>query len=488
MITVEAWTTIRYLKAQGKSIRGIAKELGMSRNTVRAALSAEAPPHYTRPPRPNRKLAPFLKQIEEMAVEQHFIGSRILRELRLLGYDGGATPVYNYLRGIKQMAHQRITERYETAPGEQAQFDWSPYTVILGDVATKVVVFGLILSYSRRKFYWPSLDATQPSIYEALEAGLRYFGGAPLRLLVDNARSLVTDTDPAHFCWNRHFLELCGHYRIEPVACQPARPQTKGKIERPFFYLEEHFIKGHTWPDFDAFGRSLAAFVTDELDLVVHATTRQRPLDRFEAERPALTPLPEQPFVGSHEILRTVSYDCLVSFAGSRYSVPWQYARQKVWLRPSQGSQLAIRNLQGTEIARHRLAAQRGLTVLDPAHYAGLRQDAPRTWLVAEQVFRERFPDCAGFLTGLRTQHPNNALSHLRAILALADIYPEAALRCAFTRAAEYNTYSQHFIRSLVRYTEALNAPVTLSPVPPATAARLTADLQVYQCILEAAP
>ena len=46
-------------------------------------------------------------------------------------------------------------------------------------------------------------------------------------------------------------------------------------------------------------------YCTDELDLVVHSTTRQRPLDLFEVERPLLTPLTERPFVGSHEILRT---------------------------------------------------------------------------------------------------------------------------------------------------------------------------------------
>ena len=84
----------------------IAKELGVSRNTVRAGLDAETPPHYTRPPRPNPKLAPYLKQIEAMAVEQHLIGSRIIRELRLLGYDGGTTPVYEYLRDIKQAANK----------------------------------------------------------------------------------------------------------------------------------------------------------------------------------------------------------------------------------------------------------------------------------------------------------------------------------------------------------------------------------------------
>ena len=86
---MEAWTTIRYLRAQGKTIRAIARELGLSRNTVRAALREENPPTYTRLPRANRKLAPFLAQIEEMVVGQKFIGSRILRELRALGYQGG---------------------------------------------------------------------------------------------------------------------------------------------------------------------------------------------------------------------------------------------------------------------------------------------------------------------------------------------------------------------------------------------------------------
>ncbi|MBV9134417.1 MAG: DDE-type integrase/transposase/recombinase, partial [Chloroflexi bacterium] len=66
--------------------------------------------------------------------------------------------------------------------------------------------------------------------------------GAPKELLVDNARALVTDANAEHFRWNPQFLELCGHYRVQPRACRPYRAQTKGKIERPFFYLEEQFL------------------------------------------------------------------------------------------------------------------------------------------------------------------------------------------------------------------------------------------------------
>jgi hypothetical protein len=97
-------------------------------------------------------------------------------------------------------------------------------------------------------------------------------------------------------------------------------------VERPFFYLEQHFIKGHTWPDFAALHHDLARFVADELDLRIHATTQEQPAVRFAHERPLLTALPAAPFVSTQEPTRTVSRDCLVAFGGSRYSVPWRYA------------------------------------------------------------------------------------------------------------------------------------------------------------------
>ena len=64
------------------------------------------------------------------------------------------------------MPSSKATERFETPPGQQAQFDWSPYTVELGGELTRVIVFGMTLGYSRRKHYTASLDETQASILE----------------------------------------------------------------------------------------------------------------------------------------------------------------------------------------------------------------------------------------------------------------------------------------------------------------------------------
>lgn len=242
---MEEWTTIRCLHAQGKGIRAIAKELSLARQTVRRALEDEEPPHYERPKRLNPQLAPYEPNIREMYFGRQLIGSRILRELGRLGYEGGQTAVYSYLRELRQpQLSSKVTMRFETEPGQQGQFDWSPYTIELGGSLKRVVVYCLMLGFSRRKHYTASFDERQASIYEAVEEGVWHFGGSPKELLVDNPRAFVINANPENFRWNPQFLELCGHYRMQPRACQPYRARTKGKVERPFFYLEQHLIKG----------------------------------------------------------------------------------------------------------------------------------------------------------------------------------------------------------------------------------------------------
>ena len=87
MITVEAWMTIRYLHAQGKSMRSIARELGPSRNTVRVALRSDKPAKYVCPTRPNPQLEPFAELIEQVWAEKQFrrllIGDDETRTARL---------------------------------------------------------------------------------------------------------------------------------------------------------------------------------------------------------------------------------------------------------------------------------------------------------------------------------------------------------------------------------------------------------------------
>lgn len=491
---MEAWTTIRYLHAQGMGIRAITRELHVSRKAVRRALRTEGKPHYQRPKRPNPKLMPFEARIRAWYFREHLIGSRILRELRAQGYAGSASALYTFLRSLRALVPSgKATERYETAPGHQAQFDWSPYTVELGGERTRVIVYGLTLGYSRRKHYAASLDETQASIFEALELGLRHFGGAPKELLVDNAKAFVLDANPAHFRWNPQFLELCGHYRLKPRACRVRRAQTKGKVERPFFYLEQHFIKGTRFTSFQHFLQELAIFERDDLDVRVHATTLERPIDRFVAEEPHLTPLPQQRFVGTLACSRKVSWDCLVSFRGSRYSVPATSAGKLVWLLVSSGSQLLVLDARRELLAEHALSPTKGTTVIRQEHYAPLRRTTAKTYVVLAAQFLARFPDQAAFLEGLVAQHKLNPADHLRGVMELATLYDQPSLERAFALAREYNTYAHGFIRGLLE-SSGQPHPNALAAPGPATAgghalprASVHGDLGPYQRLLEAA-
>ena len=492
MLGVEAWTTIRYLQAQGVGIRAICRQLGVSRTAVRHALRSAGLPRYQRPTRPNPQLVAYEAQIHRWYFGQHLIGSRILRELRKLGYSGGPTALYAYLKQVRAAApSSKATVRFETPAGRQGQFDWSPYTLDLGGELTKVIVFGMTLGYSRRKHYTVSLDETQASIFEAIEVCLHHFGGAPKELLVDNARALVTDANPAQFRWNPQFLELCGHYRVQPRACRPYRAQTKGKIERPFFYLEEQFLKGRSFASVLDLHYQLARFEEDDLDVYVHATTQERAIDRFQAELPHLTPLPEQRFVGTLALSRKVSWDCLVSFRGSRYSVPAVYAGKRVWLLVSRGTHLLILDGQRQIVAEHALAQRHGTTVLIQEHYATLRRTAARTTVVLSEQFLARFPRQRAFLEGLVAQHKLNPADHLRPILELADVYDAASLEQAFATARTYNTYSKTFVRGILEQ-EGVSVPVAAESITRdagmlgVTAPLVHADLGVYQRVLEA--
>jgi len=422
-----------------------------------------------------------------MTVEERLIGSRILNEIRARGYEGSTAAFYRtWARLRPTQPDPRVTERFETAPGEQCQFDWSPYTILLGGARTRVIVYSTVLGYSRRQFYWPSRDETQASIFEAFEEAFWHFGGVPKVALVDNPRAFVLDPRPTHFQWNPKFLELCGYYRIEPRACRVRRPRTKGKVEKPFQYLDHHLIQGNSWTDFEAFGRDLVRFTTDVLDVREHHTTHQPPIDRFAEEAPYLTPLPATRYIGIHALTRKVSWDCLIPYEGSRYSVLCVYAGKRVWVRVSQGVRLEVLAPTGAVVARHVLSETKGATIIDPAHYEGLRKDTPHTRVVLVEAFQRRFPDQQAFLDGLLAQQKLGPVRHLRGILELAQQYAPEAMRAAFRSAGTYNTYSLPFIRGVLQH-DALpaNVPATLPttrvPVPRLEVKR---DLRAYQTLL----
>jgi transposase len=180
---MEQWVTIRTLK-NGKSklgTRQIARLLGVSRNTVKRALRSEQEPEYVRTRTVNPEIIPFREFIFEELIVKKLRGSRILKDIQSKGYAGSQSAFYRYLATLA-MPVKRTYKPYETAMGEQAQFDWSEYTVLLDNILTKVYVFIFLLGFSRYRICLASLSQTQSSVFEAMETSLWQIGGVTERI------------------------------------------------------------------------------------------------------------------------------------------------------------------------------------------------------------------------------------------------------------------------------------------------------------------
>jgi len=486
MISMDEWLTIRTLRTNGISIRQIARQLGITRNTVRKYLRRDRPPRYA----PGQRLNPVLTRYEaeiKVMLARGFIGSRILAELRPQGYPAPAATFYRQLqrvRAVLTVVPDKAVMRFETPPGHQGQYDWSDYTVVVAGAVTKLHISSFILGYSRCQHFYASLDVKQPAIFAALEDSFLKFGGVPREILFDNPKALVLTPRP-RLVFHPNLVALAGHYKFTPRACLPGRARTKGKVERPFQFLEERFLKGREFRSWSDFTAQLAGFEETVVNCRVHRTTRERPVDRLLREKHLLTPLPASPFVSLWEQFRKVSWDCLISYGGSRYSVPCAYAGKEVWVRVSQGRDLEVYAADGRLLARHPLALQKGEVVTQEAHYEGLRQRLPQGKLLAVKVFQDLFPEDRLFLEKLLAQCKFNATTQLRQILDLAQVYPPAELRRAFQQALEYNTFTANFLKGLLHHQAPLAGPdlSTLRSGPPPQV-MIGRSLSVYQTLL----
>ena len=186
----------------------------MSRNTVKRLLESKEEPVYQR--RIYRSIIDDYKEkiIEWRCQPYEFNGTRIFKELLKIGYKGSIGPVYNFLRQVDEDSERissKATVRIETPPGDQAQFDWSEYSMDVGGRIRKVYCFSMILSASRKKAVCFSLNADAPAIYEAIQGLFEDLGGITLELLIDNPKALVIENDPKseeEIRYNPHALLL----------------------------------------------------------------------------------------------------------------------------------------------------------------------------------------------------------------------------------------------------------------------------------------
>lgn len=368
MLRLEDWMDVHSLHQQGLSVSAIARTLELDRKTVRKYLTQPPRPYPRRPPRAH-KLDPYRAYLRERWEAGVQNGSKLFRELQQRGYPGGPTQVGKLVTSWRAETRERAFVRFETAPGHQSQIDWAHFGNWNGH---RLYAFALTLGYSRMRY----VEFTQSQDTEHLLACLLHaftaLGGVTETVLADNMKTVILDRVAGHPVWNPKFLDFASYYGFVPRVCHPYRPQTKGKIEATLRFVRENFWPGLVFSSLDELNQQAAAWC-HEVNHRVHATTREIPAERWPQEG-LRTVAGQAPYDTAYASFRLVAKDCLVSYRGSRYSVPHAYAGRRVVVKqPLSGSPLTL-CCQHETIATHPLSASRGALVITAEHYGRLPQ------------------------------------------------------------------------------------------------------------------
>jgi len=294
--------------------------LGLARNTVRKYLRG-APPPQARPRRPS-KLDPFKDQIQRWIMEDHLYNCQTMFvRLQAVGYTGGISILKDFVHPFRPArAGHRPVRRYETAPGDQLQFDWAEFAYEAEGTRRKLFGFTAVLSYSRMRFVVFVKRCDTATLIRCLMAACEYFGGLTRSILTDRMKSVLLQMDGHTPHWNPQFAEFMASIGVAPRVCRPYTPQTKGKVERSIGVVKHSFWPGVHFTDLDDLNRQAQVWC-DQRNRRVHRTTRQRPIERWAVEH--LAPLPAayawERFATED---RKVSWDGYISYDGVQYGLP----------------------------------------------------------------------------------------------------------------------------------------------------------------------
>ena len=301
MLTQEQAVEIRVLRRQGMGIRAIAKELGLSRRTVRRYLRDPGAQRYgPRDARPT-KLGPYISYVlgrVEAARPRWIPATVLLREIREQGYPGGISQLKAYLAPLKRGEPEPLV-RFETEPGEQMQADFTH--VRRG--RDPLLAFVATLGYSRSSFVRFTVAEDAMTLCACLREALGYFGGVPAHVLLDNASTMVTERDAygeGEHRFHRDLLAVSEEYGFRVRLCRPYRAKTKGKVERFNGYLKSSFLvplaatlkQSGLKLDVTAANAHIGPWLQNVANARVHGTTGEIPNVRMEFERAKLQPLP----------------------------------------------------------------------------------------------------------------------------------------------------------------------------------------------------
>ena len=458
----QSWEMEILLSAQaGASVRGLARMFKVSRNTVRRILrehqkqrgEAPADPGTTRTAVPRKsKLDPYLPHIRTLLEKYpRLSAARLHEEIQKEGYVGGTSILREKLRdGLRPVPKKEAVVRFETAPGEQGQMDWSPYTLRFENGKKETVLcFSYILGYSRRQYIDFTLRRDFHTMIRRHKDAFEYFGGVPKHCLYDGEKTVLLRWEGGYPIYNPAFVAFITHYNCRPVGCKVGRPQTKGKVERPFQYVENNLLAGRTFRDLEDLRQTARWWLAEKCDLHIHDTTRRSPLELFrEREAASLQGLPPNPYDTGEVALRVATVDAFVEWETNRYSIPYAHVGAILTVRATE-KEVHIYGGDLLPLGSHERLPRGSCHTVEAPEHRTVKSERYGLESVRE-MFLGLGSSAPAFLEGLTQKSRHHAGYHARYILSLKEKYHCEDIHKALMHAIAYGAFESKAVERIL--------------------------------------
>ena len=406
------------------------------------------------PPHHPSKLDPFKATIRRLLEHYPYSAAQILHRLREVGYDGGVTIVKDYLQRVRPVrAPAFLTLHF--APGQCAQVDWGHYrSVPLGNTRRRLSFFVMVRCYRPMMYVEFTVSQTLEHFLQCHLNAFEFFNArAPAPIMVDNLKSAVLQRSVGQApVFHPRYADFARHHRFEISPCNVGAGHEKGRAEAGVGYVKKNFLAGLDIADFRAVNPAARRWLDGVANVRIHGETRKRPVDLFALERDRLHRLPELLYDLATVHTVRASNRFRVTFDTHRYSVPAEYASQRLTLKSSP-ERLCLYHHERL-VARHLRSDERHRDFEHPDHpRALLEQRRKATTQRLLQRFVSLTPRADEYYRELE-QRRLNPVHHVRKIVALSDIYGTEATARALNDAFEYGAFSSDYLTVLERLIE----------------------------------
>ena len=338
----------------------IAAQLGRHHDTIERVLAQSGLEVHKQSTR-GRLVDPFLSFVKETLEKYPRLrASRLWTMAKARGYKGSRSGFRAIVSRLRPRRQAEAFLRRAVLPGQEAQVDWAHFgKLTVGRAKRDLFAFVMVLSYSRLRLVRFAMRSAMPSFLRGHVEAFRFFGAVPRVILYDNLKSAVLEREGDAVRFHPTLLGLAGHYRFEPRACAPYRPNEKGRVERAIRDVREGFFAARSFTSLDDLNEQARAWcleiarerrVPDAKETTVEAA--------FVEERTRMIELPGDDFPVEERVEVRVGKTPYVRFDKNDYSVPHTHVERLLTV----------------------IASEDRVRVIDPEAPGQILADHPRTF------------------------------------------------------------------------------------------------------------